>query len=60
VTEPNTGNVSIIDTNTNTVIGTPIQIGDAPFDIAYDPIHKRMYVANFAYDTVSHKSLSTS
>ncbi len=45
--------VSVIDTTTNTVIGNPIQVGDEPIDIAYDPENKRMYVTNSGDDTVS-------
>jgi YVTN family beta-propeller protein len=45
--------VSIIDTNTNEVVGNPIEIGSEPNDIAYDPIHKLMYVVNAGDDTVS-------
>ena len=48
-----TTTVSIIDTNTNTVIGSPISVGDAPSDIAYDEVNERMYVTNFFDDTVS-------
>jgi YVTN family beta-propeller protein len=53
--------VSVIDTNTNTVLDTKpttleidsIAVGDGPVDIAYYPINKRMYVTNFRDDTVS-------
>ena len=47
------GTVSVIDTNTNTVIGSPITVGNQPIDIAYDPINHRMYVTNQGEDTVS-------
>ena len=48
------GTVSVIDTATNTVIDTdpsiagitPIPVGSAPVDIAYDSIDERMYVTN--------------
>ncbi len=38
--------VSVIDTTTNTVIGSQIPVGDGPDGIAYDPVNKRMYVTN--------------
>ena len=37
--------VSVIDTTTNTVIGT-ITVGGQPIGIAYDPENERMYVTN--------------
>jgi YVTN family beta-propeller protein len=45
--------VSIIDTNTNTVIGNPIPVGDGPNGVTYDPVNQRMYVANLFGNTVS-------
>jgi YVTN family beta-propeller protein len=45
-------NVSVIDTNTNTVIDT-ITVGDGPFGIAFDPVNERMYTANLDGDNVS-------
>ena len=54
--------VSVIDTTTNKVIDTnpntpivtdPIKVGVRPFDIAYDPVNKRMYVGNYQDGTVS-------
>jgi YVTN family beta-propeller protein len=44
--------VSVIDTNSNTVINT-ITVGNTPTGIAYDEEHHRMYVANAQSDTVS-------
>ena len=44
---------SVIDINTNTVVGNPIPVGIAPLAIAYDPVHQDMYVTNFGDDTVS-------
>ena len=44
---------SIIDTNTNTVVGSPIEVGSGPADIAYDPVNNRMYVTNLFENTVS-------
>jgi YVTN family beta-propeller protein len=46
-------NVSVIDTTTNTVVGTPIPVGELPGGIAYDPVNKRMYVTNIDDNTVS-------
>ncbi|HET7644578.1 MAG TPA: YncE family protein, partial [Nitrososphaeraceae archaeon] len=49
------GNVSVFDTDTNTLIDTdgentngitPITIGGSPSGISYDPVNKRMYVTN--------------
>jgi YVTN family beta-propeller protein len=42
--EPNT--VSVINTTTNSVIGSPIPAGKQPQIAAYDPIHKTMYMTN--------------
>ena len=53
VTNRDNDTVSVIDTITNTVVGSPIKVGDGPQDIAYDPVNKRMYVTNFGDDTVS-------
>jgi len=45
--------VTVIDTITNTVVGSPIIVGDSSRDIALDSKHDRMYVTN-SYDyTVS-------
>src|SRR5215210_6161247 len=42
----NPGEVFVIDTTTNNVIGSPISLGgQTPFAIAYDPENRRMYVA---------------
>lgn len=43
----NEGTISLIDTKTNTMVADPINVGSAPFNIAYDPIHDKMYVTNF-------------
>jgi YVTN family beta-propeller protein len=42
------GTVSVIDTATNTVVGTPIPAGREPFGIAVTPDGRRAYVANRA------------
>ena len=44
--------VSVIDTNTNTVVST-IPVGSVPRGIAFDPVHDRMYVSNQGSNTVS-------
>ena len=47
VTGGNSGNVYVIDVNTNTQIsGSPINIGGSPYRIAYDPEHETMYVTD--------------
>ena len=52
---PNGGinTVSVIDTTTNTVVGSPIVVGNTPLGIAFDPVHDRMYVTNLNSNTVS-------
>ncbi len=45
--------VSVIDTDSNTVVAGPITVGDGPTDITYDPVNNRMYVTNFSGGTVS-------
>jgi YVTN family beta-propeller protein len=53
VTNLNSDTVSVIKTNTNALVGSPIAVGSEPLAIAYDPTHKRMYVTNVFSDTVS-------
>jgi YVTN family beta-propeller protein len=50
---------SVINTATNTVVGSPISVGAGPRGIAYDPVNGRMYVANSASNTVSVISTAT-
>src|SRR5947207_2703282 len=38
--------VSVIDTATNVVVGTPIAVGFTPFGVAVNPAGTRVYVAN--------------
>lgn len=38
--------ISVIETNTNTVIGSPIAVESFPSVIAYDPVNERIYVTN--------------
>jgi YVTN family beta-propeller protein len=45
--------VSVIDTATNTVVGSPITVGAAPVGVAVTPDGSKVYVANVASDTVS-------
>jgi YVTN family beta-propeller protein len=53
VTNPGTvfDNVSVIDTATNTVVGTPIPVGIQPQGVAVTPDGKHAYVANRHNDT---------
>lgn len=46
-------NVSVIDTQTNQVIGAPIGVGSGPIAVAITPNGKRAYVANFGSKNVS-------
>ena len=46
-------NVSVIDTSTNTVVGTPILVGDSPSLVAVAPDGKHAYVTNLASNNVS-------
>ena len=48
-----TPTVTVIDTTTNTVIGSPINVIDKIAKIEYDPVNKRMYVASLFEATVS-------
>ena len=46
--------VSVINTDTNSVVDTPITVGNSPTGIAYDlRLMKGMYVTNISDDTVS-------
>ena len=53
VTNFYSNSVSIINTSNDTVVGSPISVDVYPSGIAYDPIHKRMYVANLNGNDVS-------
>ncbi|HXZ81627.1 MAG TPA: YncE family protein [Terriglobales bacterium] len=46
------GTVSVIDPNVDTVIGT-LNVGSGATEVIYDPRLTRLYVANFASNTVS-------
>jgi YVTN family beta-propeller protein len=45
--------VSVIDTTTNTVVGTPILVGTAPWGVAVTPDGKHAYVANLNSNNIS-------
>ncbi|MFB6674482.1 YncE family protein, partial [Streptomyces sp. NPDC056390] len=45
--------VSVIDTRTNTVVGSPIPVGDDPGAVATDTLRGRAYVTNRLSNTVS-------
>jgi YVTN family beta-propeller protein len=50
---PVPGIVSVIDTMTNTVVGSPIPVGSDPYGIAITPDGSKVYVTNEADNTVS-------
>ena len=52
---PNFGsnNVSVIDTNTNTVVGSPIPVGINPIGVALTPDGRFVYVTNVSSNTIS-------
>ena len=52
ITNDGSGNVSVIDTATNTVTAT-IPVGAAPFAVAVSPDGGTVYVANIDSDNVS-------
>lgn len=45
--------MTVIDTATNTLIGSPIGVGNSPLGIAVNPAGTRVYVANAGSGTVS-------
>jgi YVTN family beta-propeller protein len=47
------GTVSVIDGQTNTVIGNPVQVGDDPVGIAFNANNGNMYVTNQTPNTVT-------
>ena len=53
------GDISVINTSTNTVIGSPIPVGSRPDGIAITPDCTRAYVTNFNDDSVSVINTST-
>jgi YVTN family beta-propeller protein len=53
ITNGFTDTVSVIDTATNTVIGSPITVSNNPIGVAVSPDGSKVYVANQALSTVS-------
>jgi len=58
ITNDGSGNVSVIDTATNTVTAT-IPVGTAPFAVTVSPNGGTVYVANIDSDNVSAIAAST-
>ena len=54
--EQSSANVTVIDTASNTVVGSPIAVGTNPTAIALNPSGSRAYVANFDSNNVTAKS----
>ncbi|MFI9773939.1 YncE family protein, partial [Streptomyces sp. NPDC051956] len=46
VANSGSGTVSVIDTRTNAVVGSPIHVGKNPSGVAVDRVRGRAYVAN--------------
>ena len=55
----NDNNVSVIDTATNAVVGSPIAVGTKPSSLAVDPAGAFVYVVNYGSNTVSVLSTAT-
>src|SRR5215831_18790396 len=53
ITNSRDNTVSVIDTATNTVVGSPILVGSGPQGVAVTPDGSKVYVTNFNDDTVS-------
>src|SRR4051812_39344872 len=53
ITNSGSGTVSVIATATNTVVGSPITVGDSPGGVAVTPDGSTVYVANSGSGTVS-------
>jgi YVTN family beta-propeller protein len=53
VANAGSSNISVIDTSTNTVVGTPILVGNSPVRVAVTPDGKHAYVTNLTSNTVS-------
>jgi len=56
---PVAGAVSVIDTATNTVVGSPIPVGKDPYGIAITPDGSKVFVTNAADNSVSVISTAT-
>ena len=46
ITNAGDGTVSVINTATNTVVGSPITVGNFPMGVAVTPDGSKVYVAN--------------
>src|SRR6516165_10061549 len=53
ITNSGDNTVSVIDTATNTVVGSPITVGSLPFGVAVTPDSSKVYVGNSVGGTVS-------
>ena len=53
ITNTSGDTVSVIDTATNRVVGSPIPVGIGPFGVAVTPDGSHVYVANGSSGTVS-------
>ena len=53
VTNTGDGTVSVIDTTTNAVVGSPITVGTAPLGVAIPPDGTKAYVTNGGANNVS-------
>ncbi len=53
VTDANDGTVSVINTATNSVVGSPITVGSYPREVAVTPDGTKAYVTNFGSNNVS-------
>jgi YVTN family beta-propeller protein len=53
ITNADSGTVSVINTATNTVVGSPITVGNLPQGVAVTPDGSKVYVANSNDGTVS-------
>jgi YVTN family beta-propeller protein len=53
ITNSGDGTVSVIDTATNTVVGSPITVGTAPFGVAVTSDGSKVYVTNQGSNNVS-------
>src|ERR1700690_3836552 len=54
------GTITVINTSTNSVVGTPISVGAAPLGVVVNPAGTFVYVANSATNTVSIINTQTS
>src|SRR4051794_5561600 len=59
ITNSGSNTVSVIDTTTNTLVGSPITVGGSPIGVAVTPDGSKVYVANNQDGTVSLISTAT-